>query len=153
MFDRGDLFPVRWIVAALVVVVVGTMATFAILTVTEPDPAPASEVVADVQGIPPSGGSPCWWVAYAQQANTNPALNQAYQNDTIDEASEGIDDAAKEAASELDGEILSVIKDFVGAEITQQVSPDVDIQSVLSEEIATKAPELGRVDVTSVLDC
>jgi hypothetical protein len=94
MHDRADLFPRKWIIGAVVALLVIAPLTWAILTFTESDP-PPPELVAEVQGLPPSGGgNPCIDLVFADVVAQSAAFSQAFRFEVIDTAGANFDEAA-----------------------------------------------------------
>jgi len=94
MHDRADLFPKKWIIGAIVALLVIAPLTWAVLTFTETDP-PPPELVAEVQGLPPTGeGNPCVDLVLADVVAQSTVFSQSFRTEVLDTAGANLDEAA-----------------------------------------------------------
>lgn len=155
MHDWTDLFPRKWIIGAVVVLLVLAPATWAILTFTEADP-PPPELVAEVQGLPPSGGSrPCLNLVLAEAVAANPAFSQEFRANVFEETGQSFDEAASVISDAATVENFEAISEaFDSSTIKEATNSTLPLDQVLAEEI-TVPPGVDRADlVTDVFgDC
>jgi hypothetical protein len=148
MHDRADLLPRKWIIGAVVALLVIAPLTWAILTFTETDP-PPPELVAEVQGLPPSGGgNPCLDLVFVDVVAQSAAFSQAFRSEVIDTAGDSFDEAAASIEDDSVAQSFEVIGTALESDAIKEAaaSPFV-LESLLGAEL-----DVSGIDVDAAID-